>query len=444
MDSPASSAAFPLERSHRTIIDVNLSIARIIVFMNTRFILRPRPSAPLASSHASASSSSIMSGTERAPAAGDNHHLSHTRGDSVSSLNAASSTSTTRPFEMRDFVTVDTIGEGSYSSVREVFLANKPTERYALKIMDKSHIVREGKARYVATERALLAGRLADCDCVAALRFTFQDTYSLYLGMELCTGGDLYSQLKRSEGEVMTEEKAVFYVSEVTRAVQQCHARGIVHRDVKPENVLIDSTGHVKLCDFGSALDLQPVMTSVLTAIAEQAVKKDAKHKKNRCASFVGTAEYVAPEILEGCAETTTAVDLWSIGVMTFQLLTGRVPFKDKTEYLTMQAVLKGKYVYPPEANVSSAAKDFIDKLLVREPKKRIGFEDETSIRSHPFFASVSHWSKLRARKAPSVLTAKVCGSDATVSESESESDTDDDEEWRARVNAATAALDAL
>jgi serine/threonine protein kinase len=100
--------------------------------------------------------------------------------------------------------------------------------------------------------------------------------------------------------------------------------------------------------------------------------------------------------------------------------------------------------VYPPEANVSSAAKDFIDKLLVREPKKRLGFEDETSIRSHPFFASVSDWSTLRARKAPSVLTATGVGSDATVSESESESDTDDDEEWRARVNAATAALDAL
>ena len=120
----------------------------------------------------------------------------------------------------------------------------------------------------------------------------------------------------------------------------------MVHRDIKPENVLIDSSGHVKLCDFGSALDLQPAPTSALTAIAEQMKKKKESRskKQNRSASFVGTAEYVAPEILEGCEETTTSVDLWSIGVMTFQLLTGRVPFKGKTEYLTMQEVLKGKY----------------------------------------------------------------------------------------------------
>ena len=175
------------------------------------------------------------------------------------------------------------------------------------------------------------------------------------MGMELCQGGDLYWQLKRSKNEVMAEDKVVFYVSEVIRAVQQCHERGVVHRDIKPENVLIDSSGHVKLCDFGSALDLQPAPTSALTAIAEQMKKKKESRskKQSRGASFVGTAEYVAPEILEGCEETTTSVDLWSIGVMTFQLLTGRVPFKGKTEYLTMQEVLKGKYTYPSSPSIS-------------------------------------------------------------------------------------------
>lgn len=365
------------------------------------------------------------------------------RGDSVSSLVRDASpevASTTRPFELSDFVTVDTIGEGSYSSVREVFLARQPSDRYALKVMDKGHIVREEKARYVAMERTLLAGRLRDAPGVVRLMFTFQDTYSLFMGFELCPGGDLYWQLKRSDGGVMSEDKVVFYVSEVVAATQECHSRGVIHRDIKPENILIDSSGHVKLCDFGSALDLQHEVASALTAIAAQATKK--KDAKKRCASFVGTAEYVAPEILEGCEETTAAVDLWSIGIMTFQLLTGSVPFKGSTEYLTMQEVLKGTYEYPSAAKVSSAAKDFIDKLLVRDPKHRLGFGNESAIRNHSFFASVGDWSALRSRDAPHVLTATGVDSDSTVTETDEDTDTDD--EWRARVNAATAALDAL
>jgi 3-phosphoinositide dependent protein kinase-1 len=310
--------------------------------------------------------------------------------------------------------------------------------------MDKSHIVREHKASYVATERRLLAGRLSDCDAVVALRFTFQDTYSLYMGLELCPGGDLYWQLKRSVGGIMNEAKTVFYVSEIVRAVQSCHEREVIHRDLKPENVLLDSTGHVKLCDFGSALDLQYVSTSLLTILAEQKTKKEKKERKGkrRCASFVGTAEYVAPEILEGEAtEATVAVDLWSIGVLTFQLLTGRVPFKGASEYLTMQAVLSGKYEYPSSATVSPVAKDFIDKLLVRDPNNRLGVKDPAEIRAHPIFADIADWTKLRERIAPSVLTATGVGSDATVSESETD---ESDEEWRARVDAATAAIDQL
>ena len=372
----------------------------------------------------------------------------HAPADSVSSLHRLSgdATSTARPFEISDFVTVDVIGEGSYSDVREVFLSSRPSERYALKVMDKAHIVRESKSRYVATERTLLAGRLRECEHVARLMFTFQDTYSLYMGFELFPGGDLFWQLKRSEEGVMEETKVVFYVSEVLVAVQDCHARGVVHRDVKPENVLIDASGHVKICDFGSALDLRHEVTSALTALASELHKKNSKQKEKRCASFVGTAEYVAPEILDGCEETTTAVDLWSIGIMTFQLLTGRVPFKGKTEYLTMQEVLKGAYEYPSSANISESAKDFIDSLLTRDPKKRLGYENETSIRNHPFFVAVDDWSELRLREAPRVLTATGVGSDATVTDSECDHDdgTDTDDEWRARVNAAAAALDAL
>ena len=359
----------------------------------------------------------------------------------------APSTSTSVSLSISDFVTVDTIGEGSYSDVREVFVANKPHERYALKIMDKSHIVRERKAKYVATERTLLATRLAGYPGVAKLCFTFQDTYSLYMGLELCPGGDLYWQLKRSEGGFMPESKVKFYIAETLHAVQYCHDRGVIHRDIKPENVLLDGEGHVKLCDFGSALDLKPEATSALALLAAHTSKtsqKDSKEKRN--SSFVGTAEYCAPEILDAKDEATTAVDLWSIGIMTFQLLTGRVPFKGETEYLTMQAVLKGKYEYPAAGgvDVSSNAKDFIDRLLVQKPQKRLGFENSSSIRSHAFFGKIKDWSKLREATAPSVLHETGVNSDATVTDTDSDTDSGTDEAWRARVAAATEAIDRL
>ena len=125
---------------------------------------------------------------------------------------------------MSDFVTVDSIGEGSYSSVREVFLADKPSERYALKVMDKATSCAKRKR---GTWRQ--SGRCWPLDCrmrrVVALRFTFQDYYSLYMGMELCPGGDLYWQLKRSKNEVMAEDKVVFYVSEVIRACNSVTSR---------------------------------------------------------------------------------------------------------------------------------------------------------------------------------------------------------------------------
>jgi len=352
--------------------------------------------------------------------------------------------STSVSLSISDFTTVDTIGEGSYSDVREVFVKNKPHERYALKVMDKSHIVREGKAKYVSNERTLLASRLTGHPGIVKLCFTFQDTYSLYLGLELCPGGDLYWQLKRSEGGVMPEDKVRFYVSEILEAVQYCHEKGVIHRDVKPENVLLDAEGHVKLCDFGSALDLRPQPTSALALLMPRKTAKKEK-KDKRVSSFVGTAEYCAPEILDAIDEATAAVDLWSIGVMTFQLLTGRVPFKGQTEYLTMQAVLKGKYEYPRgggATELSPNAKDFIDRLLVKAPEKRLGSQSASAIRSHGFFGKIKDWSKLHETPAPTVLHDMGVNSDATVTESDS--DSEPDPAWSARVNAATAAMNRL
>jgi len=138
-----------------------------------------------------------------------------------------------------------------------------------------------------------------------------------------------------------------FYVKEVTEALRYCHETlRVAHRDVKPENILLGSDGHVKLCDFGSCIDLgaehkeefikRRVMNEETGEIEEKMVKK-----KERGYSFVGSAEYCAPEILQAKAKATYACDVWSLGLTAYKLISGKNPFRRETEYLTMQAIEK-------------------------------------------------------------------------------------------------------
>lgn len=173
MDLLVFFVVFLFECLYRMIIDVNFFIVCIIVFMNIRFILRSRFFVSFAFLYASASLLFIMFGIECVLVVGDNYYLLYICGDFVFLLNVVLFMLMMWFFEMCDFVIVDIIGEGLYLFVCEVFLVNKFMERYVLKIMDKLYIVCEGKVWYVVMERVFLVGWLVDCDCVAALRFTF-------------------------------------------------------------------------------------------------------------------------------------------------------------------------------------------------------------------------------------------------------------------------------
>lgn len=150
--------------------------------------------------------------------------------------------------------------------------------------------------------------------------------------------------------------------------------KGVIHRDLKPENVLLSESGHIKLTDFGTS----------------KVVGTDMRAHSN---SFVGTAEYIGPELLQGDNRVAyKSLDLWSLGCMVFQMICGRPPFRGATEYVTFQKVIAGKVVYP--TNIPEVAKDLINKLCVMDPFGRLGAENYAALKAHPFFASVN-WDNI-------------------------------------------------
>lgn len=250
------------------------------------------------------------------------------------------------PFTAQDFIYGEILGSGSYSQV--VKAKKKDTGvTYALKIMDKLHIVKENKTSYVKLERIILDQ--LDHPGVVQLFFTFQDAHYLYMGLECCDGGELFDQIQKKKQLSLDETR--FYASELVEVMEYLHGQGLIHRDLKPENLLLTKDGHLKVADFGSAKVLRPFSNGLIQNLPD-----------DKCCTFVGTAEYVSPEVLNSFP-VTIGVDLWALGCILFQMLVGKPPFKGASEYLTFQEVMARDFnlpdYLPPEA------KDLINKLLV-------------------------------------------------------------------------------
>lgn len=265
-----------------------------------------------------------------------------------------------------DFELLKVIGKGSFGKVMQV--KKKDTQKiYALKALRKAYIVNNSEIVHTLAERTVLAR--IECPFIVPLKFSFQSKEKLYLVLALINGGELFYHLQR-EGR-FSLSRSRFYTAELLVALESLHAMNIVYRDLKPENILLDYQGHIALCDFG---------------LCKLDMKKDDK-----TATFCGTPEYLAPELLVGHGYTRV-VDWWTLGVLLYEMLTGLPPYYDNDVPKMYKKILQDPLRFPD--GFDEDAKDLLVKLLNRDPAKRLGANGSAEIKKHPFFSQLS-WKRL-------------------------------------------------
>ncbi|KFM60465.1 cGMP-dependent protein kinase, isozyme 2 forms cD4/T1/T3A/T3B, partial [Stegodyphus mimosarum] len=250
---------------------------------------------------------------------------------------------------LSDLRIVATLGVGGFGRVELVQLNNDSTRSFALKVMKKAQIVETRQQQHILSERIIMEE--SNCDFIVKLYRTFKDKKYLYMLMEACLGGELWTLL-RDRGS-FDDSTTRFYAACVVEAFDYLHSRNIIYRDLKPENMLLDSQGYVKLVDFGFA-------------------KKLPNGRKTW--TFCGTPEYVAPEVVLNRGHDTSA-DFWSLGVLMFELLTGTPPFTGPDPMRTYNIILKGIDIVEFPRSVSRHAANLIKRLCRDNPSERIGYQ---------------------------------------------------------------------
>ncbi|KAL6442208.1 hypothetical protein ACFW04_002467 [Cataglyphis niger] len=293
----------------------------------------------------------------------------------------------------KDFIFGKVIGEGSFSTV---YLAKDihTSKEYAIKVCEKRHILKEKKSEYVKREKDVL-NMLADAKhSFVRLFCTFQDSERLYFVLSYAKNGELLPYINKVGS--FDIECTKFYSAEILRGLEYLHGLGIIHRDLKPENILLDEKMHVLITDFGSAKildDPETVLTKTTTTASDgdPDAQQQQQYRRERRGSFVGTAQYVSPELLTD-KTASRASDLWALGCIVYQMVAGLPPFRSRSEYMIFQKILKLEYEIPD--GFCELAKSLVSQLLVLEPTQRLGALDEhgagyPSIRAHPFFKGV-------------------------------------------------------
>uniref|UniRef100_A0A8C0LHT2 non-specific serine/threonine protein kinase n=1 Tax=Canis lupus dingo TaxID=286419 RepID=A0A8C0LHT2_CANLU len=323
------------------------------------------------------------------------------------------------------FVKIKTLGIGAFG---EVCLACKVDTHalYAMKTLRKKDVLNRNQVAHVKAERDILAE--ADNEWVVKLYYSFQDKDSLYFVMDYIPGGDMMSLLIRME--VFPEHLARFYIAELTLAIESVHKMGFIHRDIKPDNILIDLDGHIKLTDFGLCTgfrwthnskyyqkgshirqdsmepsDLWDDVSNCRCGDRLKTLEQRARKQHQRCLahSLVGTPNYIAPEVLLRKGYTQLC-DWWSVGVILFEMLVGQPPFLAPTPTETQLKVINWENTLhiPVQVKLSPEARDLITKLCCAADH-RLGRNGADDLKAHPFFGAIDFSSDIRKQPAPYV-----------------------------------------
>ena len=244
---------------------------------------------------------------------------------------------------------------------------------FAMKMLRKTHLLKRGQIDRTRTERKVLAK--VDHPFIMKLHFAFQNDEKLFLVLDYCAGGELFFHLSRHQK--FPEHYTRFYAAELLLALGHLHAHGIIYRDLKPENVLLDSDGHVKLGDFGLA-------------------KAGIKHPYKGAASLCGTPEYMSPEILQQIGHGF-CVDYWGLGMLTYEMMTGLPPwYTTEDRRILYRRIETAPLIIPPFFSQEVSSLTF--HLLQKDPRRRLGVRGMNTVMGHPFFAGLDFRALINKR----------------------------------------------
>ncbi|ELU08618.1 hypothetical protein CAPTEDRAFT_99905 [Capitella teleta] len=290
-----------------------------------------------------------------------------------------------RTISLQDFSLIKVLGKGSFG---KVMLAERKgsDEVYAIKVLKKEVIIQDEDIDCTMTEKSILA-LSAKHPFLTALHSCFQTKDRLFFVMEYVNGGDLMFQIQRARK--FDEPRARFYAAEVTLALMFLHRHGIIYRDLKLDNILLDAEGHCKIADFGMC--------------------KEGMFPGKRTQTFCGTPDYIAPEILQEL-EYDASVDWWALGVLMYEMMAGQPPFEADHEDDLFESILHDDVLYP--VWLSKEAINILRGFMTKSPVKRLGCVKghcgERAILIHSFFHEKIDWEALEERRVKPPFRPKI------------------------------------
>lgn len=292
---------------------------------------------------------------------------------------AANGVASPRQYSLHDFDIVKTIGTGTFGRV--CLCRDKVTSQYlAMKILAITDVIRLKQVEHVKNEKNILLQ--VTHPFIIDMYWHHSDNRFLYMLFEYVCGGELFAYL-RNAGKFPLSS-ATFYASEIVSALEYLHSLNIVYRDLKPENLLLDKDGHLKITDFGFA-----------------------KKLTDRTWTLCGTPEYLAPEIIQSKGHNK-AVDWWALGILIYEMLAGYPPFFDENPFAIYEKILMRKVEWP-RPSLDATAKDLLNKLLAKDRTKRFGNmkNGAEDVKRHRFFKSID-WEDVYERKLKPPIVPRV------------------------------------
>ncbi|XP_053672281.1 cGMP-dependent protein kinase 1 [Anopheles nili] len=283
--------------------------------------------------------------------------------------------------QLHDLTYIGTLGIGGFGRVELVQYKSQQT--FALKYLKKIEMVRQQQQEHAYSEKDIMLS--CNSPFIVRLYKTYRDKKYLYFLMEACLGGDVWTVLQKSK--FFDERTARFITGCVVEAFAYLHTRNMIYRDLKPENLMLDENGYIKLVDFGFAKRIGP---------------------NQKTWTFAGTPEYVSPEIILNKGHDR-AVDYWALGVLIHELLVGKPPFRGKNHMKTYNAILRGIDIIELPSRVPKKAQVLIKRLCRQTAAERLGYGKNgiADIKNHPWFGNFE-WQRLKERTMPAPLVRPI------------------------------------